>query len=139
MAAFFAITLGYDIPFLNPSQVSELFSDALQCVALSCSSHNLIATTRSKSKTVPPEPIPGDLPLTPPPSQMDPPTDVGSQWPDDLDTLHPLSFSRIKFAQTQRQDPWLGPLFQYFASEQDRLTETHQKGQFLGQSNCTEL
>ena len=117
MAAFFAIALGYDIPFLNSSLITEVFKDALQCVALSCSSHTLIATTWGKSK--PPEPIRGDLPPTPPSSQMDPPTDVGSHWPDDLDTLHPLSLSRITFAQRQRQDPWLGPLFQYLVSEQD--------------------
>ena len=33
--------------------------------------------------------------------------------------MHPLSLSRITFAQRQRQDPWLGPLFQYLVSEQD--------------------
>ena len=34
-------------------------------------------------------------------------------WSDDLSVLHPLNISRTEFAERQRTDKWLGPLFNY--------------------------
>ena len=48
VAAFFVNTFGFDIPFLNPSLVCDIFNDTLQCITLSCSLPSLIVTTRSK-------------------------------------------------------------------------------------------
>ena len=119
VAAFFVTTFGFDIPFLNPSLVCDIFNDTLQCITLSCSLPSLIVTTRSKSKPSPPYPPPEDLPPTPPPSQTDTPPPVVPNWSADLDPLQPLNLSRANFAQKQRTDPWLGPLFQYLVSNQD--------------------
>ena len=78
----------------------------------------MIVTTRSKSKPSP-YPPPEDLPPTPPLSQTDTPPPIVPTWSDDLDTLQPLNLSRANFAQKQRTDPWLGPLFQYLVSHQN--------------------
>ena len=86
---------------------------------LSCSVPSLIATTHSKSKVPPPKPSHEHLLPTPPPSQIDNPPAVAPQWPEEFDTLHPLNISRTHFAQCQRNDPWLGPLFEYLVSNQD--------------------
>ena len=124
VAAFFVTTLGYDIPFLNSSLISEVFNDTLQCITLSYSLPNFIATTRSKSKLKPSNPPSDGLPLTPPPSQVDNPPLVTPKWSAGLETLHLLSISRTNFAQRQRDDPWLGPLFLYLLSNQDSATLT---------------
>ena len=124
VAAFFVTTLGYDIPFLNSSLISEVFNDTFQCITLSCPLPNFIATTHSKSKLKPSNPPSDGLPLTPPPSQVDNPPLVTPKWSASLETLHPLSISRTNFAQRQRDDPWLWPLFHYLLSNQDSATLT---------------
>ena len=125
VATLFVTTLGYDdIPFLNSSLTSEVFYDTLECITLSCSLPNLIATTHSKSNLKPSNPPSDSLPLTSPPSQIDSPPVVVSKWSADLDSLHPLNISSTNFAQCQHDDPWLGPLFQYLLSNQDSATLT---------------
>ena len=60
-------------------------------------------------------PLPSLIPhhTTPPPLQVETPADVTPQWSSDLENLHPLNISHTNFAEKQRQDTWLGPLFQY--------------------------
>ena len=48
--SFLIMTLGLDIPFIDRSSVREVFSDALQCITLSCSPTNPNKFSRRNSK-----------------------------------------------------------------------------------------
>ena len=115
--SFLIMTLGQDIPFIDPSSVSEVFKDALQCITLSCSptiQTGFLQEIANFSTTALRYifPLPSLIP-TPPPLQVETPADVTPQWSGDLENLHALNISRTNFAEKQRQDTWLGPLFQY--------------------------
>ena len=124
--SFLIMALGLDIQFIDPSSVSEIFSDALQCITLSCSPTNLNRFSTRNSKLLNNSPlvhisitIPDTPPPTPSPLQVQAPPDVTPQWSCDLETLHPLNISCTSFAQKQCQDTWQGPLFQYLIEEEN--------------------
>ena len=124
--SFLIMALGLDIPFIDPSSVSEVFNDALQCITLSCSPTNPNRFSSRNSKLLNTSPsvhisttIPDTPPPIPPPLQVQSHPDVTPEWSSDLDTLHPLNISRTNFAQKQCQETWLGPLFQYLIEEEN--------------------
>ena len=116
------MALGLDIPFIDPSSVRDVFNDALQCITLSCSPTNPNRFSTRNNELLNNSPsvhISTTIPDTPPLLQVQTPPDVTPQWSSDLETLHPLNISRTNFAQKQRQDMWLGPLFQYLIEEEN--------------------
>ena len=81
VTCFLTSLLGFDIPYLDPSRVSEIFSDALTCLTLACNPLSLQYLTtcpkshpsRSLSKPSPPPAPPLDKdPLSPQVSQQNP-------------------------------------------------------------------
>ena len=145
MTCFITSLVGFDISYLEPSLVAEIFSDTLTGLTLAC---NLVPYT-----TLPPipNPIHLSLPLVlplyplPPPSQTEPsvpppavpiPLQV---TPGDPQSQYPLNFSRASLATKQHQDKWLGPLYRYLVSGCDvtELTDLSKSDQTWVKSTAT--
>ena len=116
VTCFLTSFIDFDIPHLDPSRVSKIFSDALTCLILACNPLPLQCLTtcpksnpsRSQSKPSPPRAPPLDKdPLITPSLPAEP----NPQAPNcaDPQALYPLNFSRPCFANKQRQDKWLAP------------------------------
>ena len=108
VTCFLTSLIGFDIPYLDPSRVSEVFSDVLTCLTLACNPLPLQCLTtcpkshpsRSQSKPSPPPAPPLDKdPLITPSLPAEP----NPQAPncEDPQALYPLNFSRLSFANKQ--------------------------------------
>ena len=126
VTCFLTSLIGFDIPYLGPSCVSEIFSDSLTCLTLACNPLSLQCLTtcpkshpsRSQSKPFPlPTPPLDKSPLITPSLKAEP----NLQAPNcaDPQDLYLLNFSRLSFANKQRQDKCLGPLYHYLVSDCD--------------------
>ena len=100
--------IGFDISYLDPSRVSEIFSDALTCLTLACNILPLQCLTicpkshpsRSQSKPSPPPAPPLDKdPLITPSLPAEP--NPQAPYCTDPQALYPLNFSRLSFANKQ--------------------------------------
>ena len=124
VVCFLAGLLGFDIPSLELSRVTKIFSDTLRCISLACNPEaTVVLLTNPKSHpatrkvTVSPPiqvPLVKELPLTFPLTTEPSSQDVTSCDPA---SLYPLNFSRASLAQKQRQDQWLGPLYHYLVAD----------------------
>ena len=123
VTCFLTFFIGFDIPYLDPSRVSEIFIDALTCLTLVCNPLPLQCLTAcSKSHPLRSQSMLSS-PLAPP-LDKDPlvtpslPAEPSPQAPNCMDpqALYPLNFSRLSFANKQRQDKCLGPLYHYLVS-----------------------
>ena len=123
VTCFITTLIGFDIPYLEPSQVSEIFSDSLTCLTLACNPTALLSLATC------PKPYPSGFPtgnssLPNPTSQKDPlahhlfpevaPPALAK--PEDPQSHYPLNFSRALLATKQQEDKWLGPLYHYLLS-----------------------
>ena len=123
VTCFIPTLIGFDIPYLEPPQVSEIFSDSLTCLTLACNPTPLLSLATC------PKPYPSGFPtgnssLPNPTSQKDPlahhlspevaPPALAK--PEDPQSHYPLNFSRALLATKQREDKWLGPLYRYLLS-----------------------
>ena len=108
VTCFLTSLIGFDIPYLDPSHVSEIFSDVLTCLTLACNPLPLQCLTtcpkfhpsRSQSKPSPPPAPPLDKdPLITPSLPAEP----NPQAPNCMDpqALYLLTFSRLSFANKQ--------------------------------------
>ena len=123
VTCFLTSLIGFDVPYLDPSHVLEIFNDALTCLTLACNPLPLQCLTTcpkshpsgSGSKPSPP---------SAPSLDKDPfitlslPAEPNPQAPNCVDpqALYPLNFSRLSFANKQQQEKWLGPLYHYLVS-----------------------
>ena len=116
VTCFITSLIGFDIPYLEPSHVAEIFSDTLTCLTLACNPVPLHSFSTHPKSNPSKSPI-GASSLPPSPSQKEPsvpnPLEV---MPGDTQSQYPLNFSRASFAAKQRQDKWVGPLYRYLAS-----------------------
>ena len=123
VTCFITTLIGFDIPYLEPFRVSEIFSDSLTCLTFACN------PTPFLSLETCPKPYPSGFPtglssLPNPTSQKDPlahhlfpevaPPALAK--PEDPQSHYPLNFSRALLATKQREDKWLGPLYRYLLS-----------------------
>ena len=108
VTCFLTSLIGFDIPYLDPSRVSESFSNALTCLTLACNPLSLQCLTtcpkphpsRSKSKPSPPPTPPLDKDLVITPSLQAEPNPQAPNC-EDPQALYPLNFSRLSFANKQ--------------------------------------
>ena len=121
VTCFITSLIGFDIPYLEPSRVAEIFSDTLTCLTLACNPVPLHSFSTHPKSNPAKSPI-GASSLPPPPSQTEPsvpppaipiPLQV---TPGDTQSQYPLNFSRASLATKQCQDKWLGPLYRYLGS-----------------------
>ena len=127
VTCFITTLIGFDIPYLEPSRVSEIFSDSLTCLTLACN------PTPFLSLATCPKPYPSGFPTghsslpnptSVPTSRKDPlahhlfpevaPPALAK--PEDPQSHYPLNFSRALLATKQQEDKWLGLLYRYLLS-----------------------
>ena len=108
VTCFLTSLIGFDIPYLDPSHVSEIFSDVLTCLTFACNPLPLQCLktcpkshpSRSQSEPSPPpaRPLDKDPLITP-----SLPAEPNPQAPNcaDPQALYPLNFSRLSFANKQ--------------------------------------
>ena len=109
VTCFLTSLIGFDIPYLDPSRVSEIFSDALTYLTLACNCLPLQCLTacprshpsRSQSKPSPPSgpSLDKDPLMTPSLSPVPHPQGPTCAEPQ---AMYPLNFSRLSLANMQR-------------------------------------
>ena len=123
VTCFITSLIGFDIPYLEPSRVAEIFSDTLTFLTLACNPVPLHSfSTHPKSNpskspigtsSSPPSPSQKEPSVLPSPPAVPTPLEV---MPGDTQSQYPLNFSRASFAAKQHQDKLLDPLYHYLAS-----------------------
>ena len=145
LTCFITSLIGFDIPYLEPSHVAEIFSDTLICFTIasipvplhSFSTHPKSNPSKSPigASSLPPSPSQKE-PSVPPSPAVPTPLEV---MPDDTQSQYLLNFSRASFAAKQHQDKWFCPLYRYLASGCDvtALTDLTKSDQTLVKSTAT--
>ena len=123
VTCFITTLIGFDMLYLEPSRVSEVFSDSLTCLTLACNPTPLLSLATC------PKPYPSGFPtgnssLPNPTSQKDPlahhlfpeVAPLALAKLEDPQSHYPLNFSRALLATKQWEDKWLGPLYHYLLS-----------------------
>ena len=148
VTCFITTLIGFDIPYLEPSQVSEIFSDSLTCLTLACNPTPLLSLATCL------KPYPSGFPtghssLLNPTPQKDPlahhlfpevaPPVLAK--PEDPQSHYPLNSSRALLATKQWEGKWLGPLYRYLLSggnvtELAHLTKSNQSWVKSTASRC---